>query len=134
RLTARVGDAKAPSAQSLDVVNADTVRAGAFFKPGSFDALVADAPYGVQHGSTGSKGLRRSPLDLLAEAAPVWADLRRPGGALGISWNVHVARREDAAAILDRAGLSVRDGGPYARLRHRVDQSILRDVLVATKP
>jgi SAM-dependent methyltransferase len=134
RLTARVGEEKSQSAQTLDVVNADTVRADAFFKPASFDALVADAPYGVHHGSTGPKGLRRGPLDLLEQAAPVWAGLLRPGGALGISWNVHVARREEAAAILAQAGLSVRAGGPYERLRHRVDQAILRDILVATRP
>jgi len=95
---------------------------------------VADAPYGVQHGSTGPKGLRRGPLDLLAEAAPVWAALLRPGGALGLSWNVHVARREDAVDVLSKAGLTVKTDGGYERLRHRVDQSILRDVLVATKP
>jgi SAM-dependent methyltransferase len=134
RLTARIGDARSEAAQVLDVVNTDTVRASEFFKPATFDALVADAPYGVQHGSTGPKGLRRGPLDLLAEAAPVWARLLRPGGALGVSWNVHVARREDAAALLADAGLQVREDGPYGRLRHRVDQSILRDVLVASKP
>jgi hypothetical protein len=134
RMSARLGDARAASVQTLEVVNADTVRAGAFFRPASFDALVADAPYGVQHGSTGPKGLRRDPLDLLQEAAPVWAGLLRSGGALGISWNVHVARRDDAAAVLEGAGLRVKEGGPYERLRHRVDQAILRDILVATKP
>jgi SAM-dependent methyltransferase len=125
---------RAGDAQSLDVVNTDTVRALEFFKPGTFDALVADAPYGVQHGSTGPKGLRRGPLELLTEAAPVWARLLRPGGALGISWNTHVARREDAAAVLDDAMLEVLDDGPYAQLRHRVDQAITRDILVARKP
>jgi Putative RNA methylase family UPF0020 len=120
---------------SLDVVNADTIAAPEFFKKDSFDAVVADAPYGVQHGSTtGPKGLRRSPLDLLAEAAPGWATLMRPGAALGISWNTFVARREDAAAALTAAGLVVLDDGPYGRLRHRVDQAITRDILVARKP
>jgi hypothetical protein len=134
RMTVRIGDDRAASAQTLDVVNADTVRAGAFFRPASFDALVTDAPYGVQHGSTGPKGLRRNPLDLLQEAAPVWAGLLRGGGALGMSWNVHVAGRDDAASVLEEAGLVVKEGGPYERLRHRVDQSILRDILIATKP
>jgi hypothetical protein len=120
---------------SLDVVNADTIAAPEFFKPDSFDAIVADAPYGVQHGSqTGPKGLRRSPLDLLTEAAPGWARLMRPGAALGISWNTFVARREDAAATLTAAGLTVLDDGPYGRLRHRVDQAITRDILIAVKP
>jgi SAM-dependent methyltransferase len=117
---------------TLDVVNADTVRALEFFKPASFDVLVADAPYGVQHGSrTTTAGLRRGPLDLLREAVPVWARLLRPGGAIGIAWNTHVAAREDAAAILSAAGLTVLSDAPYTQFRHRVDQSILRDILIA---
>jgi SAM-dependent methyltransferase len=125
---------KAGETQTLDVVNADTVRAMEFFKPATFDAVVADAPYGVHHGSTGPKGLRRGPMDLLVEAVPIWARLLRPGGAIGLSWNTHVAKRADAAALLTAAGLRVLDEGPYARLEHRVDQAITRDVLVATKP
>ena len=126
---------KAGAVQQLDVVNADTVRAGEFFRPGTVDVVVADAPYGVQHGSrTPAKGLARDPLALLDAAAPVWARLLRPGGALGISWNTYVAKREEAADVLAGAGLRVRDDGPYLELRHRVDQAIVRDVLVATKP
>jgi len=120
---------------SLDVVNTDTTRSLEFFRPATFDLLVADSPYGVQHGSrTQAKGLARSPLDLLAAAAPVWARLLRPGGALGLAWNTYVARREDAAAILSAAGLSVLDFGPYQGFKHRVDQAITRDILVARKP
>lgn len=121
--------------QRLDYVNVDTTRAGEFHKPGTFDVVVADAPYGVQHGSrTERGGLARSPMDLLAAAAPVWAGLLRPGGALGISWNTHVARRQDAAAVLADAGLSPLDDGPYQGFTHRVDQAINRDILVARKP
>ncbi len=139
RLTVRMGatkeDYKAGEALTLDVVNADTTAALDFFKPQSFDAVVADAPYGVQHGSrTVAKGLRRGPLELLDEAAPVWARLLRPGGAMGISWNTYVARREEAADVLARAGLQVLDEGPYRRFRHRVDQAITRDILVGRKP
>jgi SAM-dependent methyltransferase len=119
----------------IDVVHADTTAATDFFKPASFHAIAADAPYGVAHGSrTVSAGLRRSPLQLLADAVPAWARLLRPGGALGISWNVHVARRPDAAEVLAAAGLRVLDEGPYARFRHRVDAAITRDILVAVKP
>ncbi len=127
---------KSGDALDLTVVNADTRRARDFFRSGSFDAIVTDAPYGVQHGSrSGAPGeLSRSPLDLLSAALPGWVDLLRPGGALGMSWNTHVARREDAAAALTAAGLRVCDGPAYLGFRHRVDQAILRDVLVATKP
>lgn len=127
-------DYRAGVTQRLDVVNADTTAALQFFRPGSFDVVVADAPYGVQHGSrTAGKGLARSPLALLAEAAPVWATLLRPGGALGISWNTFGAGRDEAARVLADAGLQVVGSEPYLALEHRVDQAIARDVLVATK-
>jgi hypothetical protein len=108
--------------------------------------VVADLPYGVQHGSHGTgragggragdagRTLARSPLELLRVAAPVWAKALRPGGALGISWNTHVARREDAAEALAAAGLGVLDDAPYRAFRHRVDQAITRDILIARKP
>ena len=126
---------KAGDTLSLDVVHADTTRAGEFFRPASFDVLVTDAPYGVYHGSrTVAAGLRRDPLDLLAAAAPVWVSLIRPGGALGMSWNTHVAHRSAAAQCLREAGLDVLEDGPYARFEHRVDQAITRDVIIARRP
>jgi hypothetical protein len=128
-------DYKAGQVQRLDVVNADTTRATEFFRAGTVDLVVADAPYGVQHGSrTAAKRLARSPLDLLSAAAPGWVALMRGGGALAISWNTLVARREDAAAVLSGAGLEVLDSAPYLAFRHRVDQAIMRDVIVARKP
>lgn len=126
---------KAGKALHLAVVNASTVETTAVFPPRSFDLIVTDAPYGVQHGSHGAKGeLSRSPLDLVAEAAPIWRDALRPGGAMGIAWNVHVAKREALAGALARAGLEICDGPAYQGFEHRVDQAILRDVVVARKP
>lgn len=134
-LAAAKEDYKAGVTQHLDLVNAETTRALEFFRPETFDLIVADAPYGVQHGSrTAAKGLARSPLDLLADAAPVWARLLRRGGACGIAWNTLVARRDAAAAILADAGLGPLESGPYLAFRHRVDQAIQRDILVARKP
>ncbi len=134
-LAAAKDDYQAGLTQRLDVVNSDTTRALEFFRPGTFDLVVADAPYGVQHGSrTAPKGLARSPLDLLAAAAPVWARLLRGGGACGIAWNTHVARRDEVAKILAEAGLDPVDAEPYLGFRHRVDQAIVRDILVARKP
>jgi hypothetical protein len=52
---------------------------------------------------------------------------------LGISWNTHVAKRADAAAVLAASGLVVLDDGPYLRFEHRVDQAITRDILVGTR-
>ncbi|WP_233558979.1 TRM11 family SAM-dependent methyltransferase [Micromonospora radicis] len=125
---------KAGDVQAVDVVSADTTRAGEFFRPASVDLVVADAPYGVQHGSRTADVLARDPLALLGAAVPGWARLLRPGGALGISWNTNVAGREAAARHLTDAGLVVLDEGPWRGLAHPVDQAIVRDVLVARKP
>ena len=133
-LAATKDEQKAGLSQRLDVVCADTTRAAEFFRPDAFDLIVTDAPYGVQHGSRTAAGLARRPQDLLTAAVPVWARLLRPGGAIGIAWNTLVAPREQAAEILAGAGLEPLDSGPYLRFRHRVDQAIVRDVLVARKP
>jgi SAM-dependent methyltransferase len=141
RLTAQFAatkdEYKAGDLQRLDVVETDTARIGEFFRNQCADLVVADLPYGVQHGSHGAGGrgdLARGPLDLLRSAAPAWVKAMRPGGALGISWNTHVARREDAAGALAAAGLQVLDDERYRAFRHRVDQAITRDILVARKP
>ena len=128
-------DWAAKRTQQLSVLHADTLRAGELVKPRSVDAVVTDAPYGVQHGSRHPEhGLARGPLGLLEEAVPVWVGLLRPGGALGIAWNTHVAARDDLADLLERHGLLVADSEPYRSLRHRVDSSIMRDVIVARRP
>ncbi|WP_030164061.1 TRM11 family SAM-dependent methyltransferase [Spirillospora albida] len=133
--------------REITVVNADALGAGRFFRPNSFDLIVTDAPYGVQHGarSQGARGkgappgrkgadLSRSPVELLAKAVPEWTGLLRPGGAIGISWNTYVGRREDLAEILASAGLEVRDSAAHRAFRHRVDQAISRDLITARRP
>lgn len=132
---------RAGQTTELTMVNADTVTSDRFFRPRSFDLIVTDAPYGVQHGSrtkaggrAGEQEISRSPLTLLADALPVWVPLLRPGGAIGISWNTYVAERAELAGLLADNGLEVRDTEPYRHFKHRVDQAIVRDVLVARKP
>lgn len=123
---------KAGNTIRLSYVHGDTVRSAEFFRPGSFDVIVTDAPYGIKHGSRAER-LSRTPTDLLRAALPGWAKLLRPGGAMGISWNTHVAGRDELAAMVTGAGLLVRADDPYLGFEHRVDQAIVRDVLVATK-
>ena len=134
---------KSGETMEITVVNADSLEAGKFFRPASFDLIVTDAPYGVQHGSRpkgarpgrgGRPQLSRSPVELLAAAVPGWVELLRPGGAVGISWNAHVGRREEIAEILASSGLVVRDSEAYRGFRHRVDQAISRDLITAVRP
>lgn len=100
-----------------------------------FDAIVTDAPYGVVHRSKDAGGhAERSPFALLRDAVPVWAGQLRPGGALGISWNTLGLPREKLADLLADAGLRPLDEPLWHGFAHRVDSSINRDLIVATKP
>lgn len=126
---------KAGDLQTLDVVNADTLRTADVFGSGRIDLIVTDAPYGVQHGASSGASLARDPGELLRQALPGWRRVLRSSGALGISWNRHVLARQDLAAILADAGFTVLDliGPDDAPLdfSHRVDQSIDRDLIIA---
>ncbi|HEY8457077.1 MAG TPA: SAM-dependent methyltransferase [Actinopolymorphaceae bacterium] len=146
RLSVQLGASKeaykAGDVLSVTMVCGDTLAARDFFRPRVFDVIVTDLPYGVQHGSrlatagetAPGYGWSRKPLRLLREAAPGWVELLRPGGAAGVSWNVYSARRDEIAKALTDAGLVVCEGPAYEGFRHRVDQAIERDVVVARKP
>jgi len=131
-MAASKDDHKAGAVQKVTVLQADTTQLDGLLRAGVADVLVTDLPYGIAHGSHDDRGgLSRSPLDLLERAVPHWLPLVRPGGALGLSWNVKVARRELAEDILLAGGLEI---VPQEPLAHRVDQGIERDVLIARKP
>ncbi len=117
--------------QSVTMYHADTVAARDYLRADCADVLVTDAPYGVSHGSYAGGKLARTPVALLRAALPVWRELLRPGGTLGLAWNTHVAPRADVAELLAEHGFTVVDGPGYDALGHRVDQAIHRDILVA---
>lgn len=117
--------------QHVSYLSTDTADLDGLLRARSVDVIVTDTPYGVQHGSHGDR-LARSPLDLLGRALPQWQRLLRTGGAIGLSYNRHVAPRDDLAALLAANGLIPVDGPPD-EFRHRVDASIDRDLIVARK-
>jgi hypothetical protein len=120
---------KAGDTLDISVVNGDTLHVGEFFKPESFDVVLADTPYGVQHESRGRQ-TSRSPAELLEQAIPAWAPILREGGTIGLSFNTYVVKRPQLAEILAANGLSVVDTGDFT---HRVDQAINRDLIIARK-
>src|SRR5690606_4645283 len=125
---------EADDTRSISDLRCDTRETAEVVRRNSVDVIVTDAPYGVQHGSHRQNANPvRSPRDLLAAAVPVWTRTLRRGWALGLSWNTHVVPRDELVDILTGAGLTVRSGGAYDGLAHRVDQAIVRDVLIATK-
>jgi hypothetical protein len=122
---------------SLGVFTGDTRQSAKLWGKRRFDAIVTDAPYGIVHGSTsdvrGGTRRDRSASGLLADAIPVWVSQLRIGGALGMSWNTLGTPRERVAELLTKAGLVVRDDGPWRHFSHRVDSSVHRDVIVAVR-
>lgn len=131
-MAASKDDHKAGAVQKLTFLQADTTQLDGLLRANCADVLVADLPYGVAHGSYDDEGnISRRPLDLLERAVPQWLNLLRPGGAIGLSWNLKVAKRELAEDILAANGLEIVE---HEQLSHRVDQSIERDILVARKP
>ncbi|MBB5872285.1 hypothetical protein F4553_005719 [Allocatelliglobosispora scoriae] len=116
--------------QQLTVFEADTSLARSLLKKHSAEVVVADLPYGIVHGSRGPKGIARGPQELLETALPGWVQLIMPGGTLGFSWNTHVAPREEAIALVEKAGLRI---VPAEGFSHWVDQGITRDIVIARR-
>lgn len=122
---------KAGRGQQVSVVVADTTATNQFFAEASMDLIVGDLPYGVAHGSHRGHDLSRRADDLVAAAMPTWAAMLKPGAAIGLSFNSRTLRRSDVEAACVRAGLAV---APYGeQFAHRVDSSILRDLVVAVR-
>ena len=120
---------------SLTIINADTLRALELCPKHSFDLVVTDMPYGVQHGTRDAGGtLSRAPAELLRAALPVWAELLRPGGTVALAWNTRVASRERMREAFAGTGLELLNSEPYGRFKHWVDQAITRDILVGRRP
>jgi SAM-dependent methyltransferase len=123
---------KAGDVLRLNYVSADTHAIAEVFQPRSFDLIVTDTPYGVQHGAhTPGAAPSRKPLELLESAMPVWRAALRPGGAIGIAWNNLALRREQLTRLLEQNALEVCDSPAHRAFEHRVDSSIQRDLIVA---
>jgi tRNA G10 N-methylase Trm11 len=115
-------------------VHDDTVRSRDHFAARSMDLLVCDLPYGVQHGSRPEPGaLERGPERLLEAALPVWFELLRPGAGAAFAWNRRVLARPRLCALAEAAGFTVLapESDDFV---HKVDRSIMRDVLLAVRP
>jgi hypothetical protein len=125
--------------RTLRMVNGDTRFAARFFKKASFDLLVADLPYGVQHAgkkandSTGGKSVSEL-TTLLEESLDGWQTVLKPGGAMALSFNEFSLKKADVVAALEQHGMEVLKDSTYGDFQHRVDQGIKRNVVVAVKP
>ena len=118
----------------LALVHDDTARTGDHVPERTVDVLVADLPYGVRHGARPADGrLSRRPAELLEAALPAWRRVLRPSGAMGLAWNQRTLARPRLVELVRAAGLHVVGPEDDASFVHRVDRTITRDVLVATR-
>ncbi|HUP86672.1 MAG TPA: hypothetical protein VM143_13490 [Acidimicrobiales bacterium] len=129
----RKGAVGAQDRQLIDVATSDTTDAARLFGRETVDVVVADLPYGVQHGSRTGTALSRNPADLLADALPAWHSVLRAGGGMALSWNTRVLPRSEVVARIVDAGFQLPDLGADVDFAHRVDRTITRDVVVARR-
>jgi SAM-dependent methyltransferase len=136
RTTITMAATKAEQSQALGqrvvVIADDTNRAVDHLGRNSADAIVADLPYGVQHGSRVGAGLSRRPLDLLTGALPVWRALLKPGSAMVLAWNTRTMERDAFRGALVDAGFEP-VGADDGRFSHQVDSAITRDLMIARR-
>lgn len=126
------GDYKAGRRLRLDYHCVDTTALRQMVRAASVDVIVADTPYGVQHGSQQDR-LVRDPAGLLDRALPGWVETLRVGGAVGLAYNRHVVSPATMRDLLTRHGLTPVDPARPDAFRHRVDRAIDRDIVIARK-
>ena len=129
-------DAKSNDVRVLEIISGNSANAGQYYKKNFFDMIVGDLPYGVQHGNVTNQkqsSLTRNPSELLAACLPAWVDVLKPGGAIVLAWNTNVLPRNSLCQIFAERGFTVKGDPAYLGFGHRVDQSIVRDIIVAVK-
>ena len=97
-MAATKAELKGAGGQRVVVIADDTTRAVDHLGKSCADALVADLPYGVQHGSRVGAELSRRPAELMHDALPVWRSLLRPGSAMALSWNTRTLSRPGSSS------------------------------------
>lgn len=125
---------KAGDIMFANFYSSDTRNAAKLIKNKSIDMLVGDLPYGVKHGSNAKTGsFSRNPSGLLKEALPHWYRLLKKGGSIVLSWNTYLSKREELSQIMQDSGFMVYNDKLYDGFTHRVDQAIIRDIIVGKK-
>ena len=128
---------KADRGQRIETFHGDAGATDLPIRKGSVDVVVTDLPYGVQHRAAGGDRSQASdrfdPIALLARTLPAWHRWIRADGAVCLAWNLKQAERRDVSRVLVEAGFDpiVAPGG-YS-MRHIVDATIHRDVIVAKR-
>ena len=128
---AKKDDWYAENTRKVQFFRADSALCDQLLPKNAADLLVCDLTYGVQHGASGGGSLQRNAAKIVREVAPGWWKALRPGAGVALAYNVLTTPRQHLADAMEAAGFTVLP--QVEGLEHRVDQSILRDVLVAKK-
>ena len=123
-------DQKINKSLSCEFISGDSVNAGKYYKKNFFNIIAGDLPYGIQHENSAFGNKMRNPSDLIAACLPAWLEVLKPGGGLAVSWNTFLLKREQLEDIFRANGLEIIN---YGDLSHRVDQAIMRDLIIARK-
>jgi hypothetical protein len=118
--------------RTLRLFHGDAAYADRMAGNGSCHLLVADLPYGVQHGTHGEKG--KSALErLMRELFPACCQTLKCGGAAAIAFNTYTLKRESVSEELENAGFKVLTQPPFDDFSHWVEQAVNRDMVIAVK-
>lgn len=129
-------DFKNKNTKTIEMIAGNSQYADKYYKKNFFDVMVGDLPYGVQHGNVTKEkqsSITRNPSELLNACIPAWKQVLKPNGIIVLAWNSNVLPRARMEQIFEEHGFTVKTEEPYTQFAHRVDQAILRDIIVAQK-
>ena len=115
--------------RTMTLLKADTRDTVPALKAHSADLLVADLPYGVQHAPRAGGGITKIE-ELLRDALPKYHAALVPGGGAALSFNTLTLERPVLAGLMEQAGFTVLEE-PFTGFKHRVEQAVERDIVVA---
>ncbi len=110
---------------SLRLTQGDAVNVGNIYRNAKFDLIVSDLPYGVQHMS----GPSRSPLEKLTKMASDYHRILAKDGVVVLAFNRNNPKRKALEDAFLGEGWTVQN----SQFVHRMSESIMRDVLIATR-
>lgn len=119
-----------------ELVLGDSKNMDTYFQKNTFDVIVGDLPYGVQHGNITARtkaSITRNPSELIKACGGGWHKVLKVGGVMVLAWNNFVLPKAEFAEILTELGFEVLSDGVYGEFEHRVDNAIRRDIIVARK-
>lgn len=126
-------DQKSDKTLLCEFIDGETENADKYYKKNTFDIIVGDLPYGIQHENASHGNKMRNPTSLITASLPVWLNVLKPGGSVVLAWNTFLLNRGELERIFTANKLEIPDFGIFGDFSHRVDQAINRDVIIGVK-